>query len=353
MRNAAGFHAALPLLAHGLGFLDNFHQIGVRSLRHPGSACIEHRITHDCRLVFSYIMSEPEMNDTQMNPLAQKTVTKMNGIGNEIVILDLRGSGLSVSAEEVRAIGRGEGLGFDQLMVLFDARAADTDAFMKIYNIDGSESATCGNGTRCVAWWALRGTNRDHLILETAAARLACKRKGETSFAVDMGQPHFAWDEIPLSGPLPDTDNVVLEIAAPVPLPLAALVSMGNPHAVFFLSDPAGFDLAKLGPLLEHHPIFPHRANISFAQVLSPEHIILNVWERGTGLTQACGSAACATLVAAVRRGLAARSARITLPGGDLHIAWRESDNEVEMTGPVAFEYEKILDPLLFAGIAA
>ncbi len=298
-------------------------------------------------------MFEPEMNDIKMNPLAQKTVTKMNGIGNEIVILDLRGSGLSISAEEVRAIGRGEGLGFDQLMVLFDPRAKDTDAFMKIYNIDGSESATCGNGTRCVAWWILRGTGRDRLMLETAAARLACQRRGEMSFAVDMGQPHFAWDEIPLSGPVPDTDHVALEISAPVALPQASLVSMGNPHAVFFLNDPAGFDLGKLGPLLEHHPLFPQRANISFAQVLAPDHIILNVWERGTGLTQACGSAACATLVAAVRLGLCARAARVTLPGGDLHIAWRQADNEVEMTGPVAFEYEKVLDPLLFAGLAA
>jgi diaminopimelate epimerase len=298
-------------------------------------------------------MSEPEMNAAKMSPLANKTVTKMNGIGNEIVILDLRGTGIAVTTEEVRAIGRGEGLGFDQLMVLFDPRSKDTDAFMKIYNIDGSESATCGNGTRCVAWWALRGNNRDHLLLETAAGRLACQRKGEWSFAVDMGQPRFAWDDIPLRAAVPDTNKVALELSLPVSLPPAALVSMGNPHAVFFLSDAEAYDLAKLGPLLEHHPIFPQRANISFAQVRSPDHIILNVWERGTGLTQACGSAACATLVAAVRRGLSARAARISLPGGDLHIAWRERDNQIEMTGPVAFEFEQTLDPLLFAGLAA
>ncbi len=298
-------------------------------------------------------MSEPEMNDRPMSPLAKKTVTKMNGLGNEIVVLDLRGTDLSVTAEEVRAIGCGEGLKFDQLMVLFDPRAKDTDAFMKIFNIDGSESATCGNGTRCVAWWLLRGTGRASLVLETAAARLACRREGEMRFAVDMGQPRFAWDEIPLRGPVPDTDRVALELPPPVALPPAAMVSMGNPHAVFFLNDTETHDLAKLGPLLEHHPLFPERANISFARVVTPDHIVLNVWERGTGLTQACGSAACATLVAAVRRGLTARAARVTLPGGDLHIAWRESDNEVEMTGPVAFEYQKVLDPLLFAGLAA
>jgi diaminopimelate epimerase len=277
----------------------------------------------------------------------------MNGLGNEIVILDLRGTGLSVTPAEVRAIGRGEGLGFDPLMVLFDPRTEGTDAFMKIYNIDGSEAGACGNGTRCVAWMLSRGGTRDHLVLETAAARLVCQRKGEWTFTVEMGQPRFAWEDIPLRGPVADTNSVALEISIPVHLPPAALVNMGNPHAVFFLNDHETYDLAKLGPLLEHHPLFPDRANISFAQVVSPDHIILNVWERGTGLTQACGSAACATLVAAVRRGLSSRAARVTLPGGDLQIAWRESDSEVEMTGPVAFEYETVLDPLLFADLAA
>jgi len=288
-----------------------------------------------------------------MSGLAQKTVIKMNGLGNEIVILDLRGSDLSVSESEVRAIGRGEGLHFDQLMVLFDPRSEGTDAFMRIYNIDGSEAGACGNGTRCVAWMLFRDTARDRLVLETAAARLSCKRESDLSFAVDMGRPRFAWNEIPLSHPVPDTSSVVLDLPLRADLPPAALVNMGNPHAVFFLNPGQAPDLVKLGPLLEHHPIFPDCANISFAQVIAPDHIRLNVWERGTGITQACGSAACAALVAAVQRGLGARMARVTLPGGDLHIVWRETDGVVEMTGPVAFEYEKTLDSLLFSGVAA
>lgn len=316
------------------------------------------RIVHDGQPIFSYIISEPEMNGRKMSPLAEMTVTKMNGLGNEIVILDLRGTGLSVSAAEVRAIGRGEALHFDQLMVLFDPRSAGTAAFMKIYNIDGSEAGACGNGTRCVAWWLMRGSPSDHLVLETAAGRLDCQREGEWIFTVGMGEPRLAWDEIPLSKPVEDTGRVALNVPGinPMPstrLPDASLVNMGNPHAVLFLNGDEHFDLAGLGPLLEHHPLFPGRANISFARVMSPDHIILNVWERGTGLTQACGSAACATLVAGVRRGLSARKARITLPGGDLHIEWRENGNEVFMTGPVAFEYERLLDPLLFAELAA
>ncbi len=293
-----------------------------------------------------------------MSPLAKKTVIKMNGLGNKIVILDLRGSDLSVSATEVRAIGRGEGLAFDQLMVLLNPRSQDSDCFMQIFNIDGSEAGACGNGTRCVAWALLRGSNRTDLLLETATARLACSRKDETSFTVEMGQPRFAWSEIPLRDALPDTCNVDLNwpdlnLSVTDDLPNAVLVNMGNPHAVFFLNPQQSYDLARLGPLLEHHPIFPDRANISFARVIAQDHIILNVWERGAGLTQACGSAACATLVAAVQRGLSARAARITLPGGDLHIHWRQIDGEVEMTGPVTFEYEKALDPLLFSDLAA
>jgi diaminopimelate epimerase len=158
---------------------------------------------------------------------------------------------------------------------------------------------------------------------------------------------------MPLSAPVQDTSHVALSLPSTGELPPAVLVNMGNPHAVFFLPADQSRDLATLGPLLEHHPLFPERANISFARVMAPDHIVLNVWERGAGLTQACGSAACATLVAAVKRGLSARAARITLPGGDLHIAWRETDGEVEMTGPVMFEYEKTLDPLLFSGLAA
>ncbi len=294
-----------------------------------------------------------------MSWLARRNVIRMNGLGNEILILDLRGSTHEIDAAEVRAIGRGEGLHFDQLMVLFDPCSPGTDAFIKIYNIDGSEAGACGNGTRCVAWYLLHNTSRDALVVETAqGGHLACRRHDAWTFSVDMGQPQFDWHEIPLKHDPRDTCHVALEMPSTGPLPDAALVNMGNPHAVFFLGEDKRvsadkvYDLGKLGPLLEHHPIFPDRANISFARVLTREHIELNVWERGAGLTRACGSAACATLVAAVQRGLTDRTARVTLPGGHLHIHWREADNVVEMTGAVEFEYEKLLEPVLFEGVA-
>jgi len=309
-------------------------------------------------------MTELEMNGQTMpslnkHRLANKIVTKMNGLGNEILILDLRGAHFLPTAEEVRAIGHGEGLHFDQLMVVSDQSDRETEAFMTIYNIDGSEAGACGNGTRCVAWWMLRNNARDSLVLETAAIpRLICRRVSDDVVNVVMGTPRFEWQDIPLKHDPRDTSRVALEMPITGPLPDAVLVDMGNPHAVFFLPqdktpDAKTYDLGKLGPLLEKHPIFPDRANISFARVLTRDHIELNVWERGAGLTQACGSAACATLVAAVRRGLTGRTATVTLPGGDLEITWRESDDKVEMTGPIEFEYDKELSPGLFEDIAA
>jgi diaminopimelate epimerase len=290
-----------------------------------------------------------------MSALANRPVTKMNGLGNEILVLDLRGTGLAVRGDEARAIGRGKGLAFDQLMVLHEPRSAGTDAFMTIYNRDGSQAEACGNGTRCVAFILTRGTSREKLILETAAARLECVRIGERIFTVDMGQPRFAWNEIPLRDPFPDTREIDMQIGpidAPI-LPPPSVVNMGNPHAIFWVDDIDAYDLEKIGPLLENHPIFPERANISLAHVTSREHITLKVWERGVGLTKACGSAACATLVAAARKDLTGRRAIVSLPGGDLDIEWRESDGKVMMTGPVELEFETRLDPDLFKDIAA
>lgn len=279
---------------------------------------------------------------------------RMNGAGNEILILDLRGSALDMTPDFARAIGRGEGLHFDQMMVLNTPRWPAADAYVTIYNIDGSLAAACGNGTRCVAWWLMRGTTRTHLKLETGAGILECTRTGEQTFTVDMGEPRLGWADIPLSLATDDTTAVDLQIEAGMArgLPLASCVSMGNPHAVFFVDDAAAWDIAAIGPLLERHPMFPQKANISFASVLAPAHILLHVWERGAGITRACGSAACATLVAAVRAGLTDRHARISLPGGDLTIEWR-ADNHVLMSGPVEFEREGRLDPALFAAVPA
>ncbi|MGH6830051.1 MAG: diaminopimelate epimerase, partial [Methylocella sp.] len=285
-----------------------------------------------------------------MTPLANRLIVKMNGLGNEIAVLDLRNSGLTVSGPEARAIGRDQGLAFDQLMVLHEPRSVGADAFMTIYNSDGSQAEACGNGTRCVAFILMRGTPRERLVLETAAARLECLRAGERCFTVDMGQPRFAWNEIPLRDPFHDTRKIELQIG-PIDAPILhtpSAVNIGNPHAIFWVDDIEAYDLARIGPLLENHPIFPERANISLAHVTSRAHIALKVWERAAGLTRACGSAACAALVAAARKGLTGRHAIVSLPGGDLDIEWRERDGHVTMTGPVEFEFETRLDPSLF-----
>ncbi len=283
--------------------------------------------------------------------LDRRPVLRMNGIGNKILVLDLRGSDIVLAAEEARAIARGPGLDFDQLMALHDPCASGADAALRIYNVDGSLSAACGNGTRCVAYALARSGGAGHLRFETDAGLVQSWREGETTFTVDMGRPRLAWAEIPLAWDVGGVDDIALEpkvVGAPTRF---AAVSMGNPHAVFFASDAGAVDLERLGPLLERHPLFPQRANISFAQILSHDEISLRVWERGTGATKACGSAACATLVAAARSSRSGRRAKIRLPGGDLVIDWR-GDDHVYMTGPVEFECETTLDPVLFEGLA-
>lgn len=285
-----------------------------------------------------------------MSPLAGRPFLKMNGAGNEIVVLDLRGAGIAMSAAEARAIASGEGLAYDQMMALFDPRTPDTEAFVRIYNSDGSEAGACGNGTRCVAWSLMRGDARDEIFIETIAGKISCRRDDAFSFTVDMGVPRLAWNEIPLRDAIADTRDIPVTREG---LSHPSAVSMGNPHAIFFVADIASHDLARLGPLLEHDPMFPERANISLAQIVSRDHINLKVWERSAGLTLACGSAACATVVAAVGRDLADRRARVSLPGGDLVIEWRASDGHVLMSGPVELEFEGRFDPSLFAGLAA
>lgn len=275
----------------------------------------------------------------------------MNGAGNEILILDLRGHDHELAPQEARAIAQAPGLRFDQLMALYTPRSRDDDAFMRIYNVDGSLSAACGNGARCVAY-ALGREGKDALRLETDSGLIETRRDAETIYTVDMGRPRLDWRAIPLAHAVADTRDIALDPpVAGAPARFSA-VSMGNPHAVFFVPDAAQIELEKLGPTLEHHPMFPQRANISFAQALARDDILLRVWERGTGATKACGSAACATLVAGARAGLTERVARLRLPGGDLQIKWR-ADDHVMMTGPVEFEFETTLDPRIFQGLAA
>ncbi|MGL4636494.1 MAG: diaminopimelate epimerase [Beijerinckiaceae bacterium] len=287
------------------------------------------------------------------SPLAGHRVLKMNGLGNKIVVLDLRGKTHVVTPEEARAIGKGQGLHYDQMMVLHDPRTPDTEAFVLIYNIDGSEAGACGNGTRCVAWVLAGQTGKDRFVVETRAGLLECAKLGDTDFSVDMGRPGLAWHEVPLSLPFADTTIVPLDTAfleADIPADFTG-VSMGNPHAIFFVADVEAHQLARTGPQLETHRMFPQKANISLAAITSRHAITLKVWERGAGLTLACGSGACAAAVAAHRRGLTGRDVTVTLPGGDISIQWR-ADDHVIMSGAVELEFEALLDPALFQGMA-
>jgi diaminopimelate epimerase len=288
-----------------------------------------------------------------MSTLANRSFSKMNGIGNEIVVLDLRTDPVPVTAAAARAIA--SQVPYDQLMVLQPPRAAGTEAFIRIYNNDGSESNACGNGMRCVAKQVFSGTEASALAFESRAGLLQCWRgPAPDQYTVDMGTPKFGWQEIPLAEEFRDTRMIELQIG-PIDAPLLhtpSAVSMGNPHAIFWVDDVHAYDLSRFGPLLENHPIFPERANITLAQVVDRGQIVIRTWERGVGLTKACGSAACATAVAAVRLRRADRQVRITLPGGELTIEWRDSDDHVLMTGGASFEFDGQLDPALFAGAA-
>src|ERR1051325_6318507 len=271
-----------------------------------------------------------------MSALANRAFVKMNGLGNEIVVVDMRKAPDPISAEAARAIAQPAGVPYDQLMALYPPRTAGTDSLIRIYNNDGSEAGACGNGMRCVASLITKESGRDKLTFEVDGRMLSTWRGADGLFTVDMGAPRFAWNEIPLAEEFRDTRAIELQIG-PIEKPILhspSVVNMGNPHAIFWVDDVNAYDLARIGPLLENHPIFPERANITLAQVVSPEQVVIRTWERGAGLTKACGSAACAAAVAAVRLKRTGRIVRVTLPGGDLSLEWRDSDNHVLMTGP-------------------
>jgi diaminopimelate epimerase len=276
----------------------------------------------------------------------------MNGLGNEIVVVDLRGEKGLISADDARAAALPKGAPYDQLMALHAPRTPGTDGYVRIYNNDGSEAGACGNGMRCLAELIFKETGKRALTFETKAGLLNCWQGDAPLIStVDMGAPRLAWNEIPLAEEFRDTRAIELQIG-PIDKPILhspSAVSMGNPHAIFWVDDVNAYDLGKIGPLLENHPMFPERANISVARVASPEHLIVRTWERGAGLTKACGSAACAAAVAAARLRRTGRQVTVTLPGGDLGIEWRERDSHVLMTGPVAYEFEGRFDPALFA----
>ena len=269
----------------------------------------------------------------------------MNGLGNEILVVDLRQSGQVLTAAQVQSIARLPRLQFDQLMALHPARTPGTAAYVRIYNNDGSESGACGNGMRCIAWAEREASGKAAMVFETARGLLTADASDKASISVDMGTPRFGWADIPLAEPFNDTRHIELQIG-PIDKPILhspSAVNVGNPHAIFWVDDVTAYDLGRLGPMLEYHPIFPDRANISLAQVTSRSSLILRTWERGAGLTRACGSAACAAAVSAARIKLTDRVVRVSLPGGDLTISWTDQDRIV-MTGPAEDEFAGEID---------
>jgi diaminopimelate epimerase len=292
---------------------------------------------------------EGDAVEANPSPLVGRRVARMNGAGNKILVLDLRGAGVLPTPEEARAIHLAPGLDYDQMMVLSDPRSPDSLAYVPIYNNDGSLAGACGNGTRCVADRLSRETGLNAFRVETERGLISCERLEDWVYRVDMGSPRFGWREIPLAHDVGDIDSVDVVVDETPNFGKASVVNTGNPHVVFFVADVARVALTTVGPLYETHPLFPQKVNVSFAQVVSRDRIKLRVWERGVGATLACGSAACATLVAAARRRLTERCACVKLPGGPLVIEWREGDGHVSMTGPVEFERQVELEAAMFA----
>jgi diaminopimelate epimerase len=266
---------------------------------------------------------------------------KMHGCGNDFVVFDERAAPLGLTQARAAAIAnRRTGVGCDQFIAIEPPPAgSNADAFMRIRNPDGTEAGACGNATRCVAQLLAAETGRRQLVIQTISGHLPAEILADGRVAVDMGEVRLDWQDIPLAA---TTDTLHLPLSeGPVADPAA--VSMGNPHATFFVPALAALPIETLGPRLEHAAIFPERANIGFVQILARDRIRLRVWERGAGLTLACGSGACAALVNAARRGLTARRAAVLVDGGELEIEWR-ADNHVLMTGPVATAFRGTLD---------
>ena len=278
-----------------------------------------------------------------MDPMSRPFL-KMNGLGNDFVVVEARTAPFTPSADQVRAIAnRATGIGCDQLIAIEPRTGAD--AFMRIWNADGGEVSACGNATRCVAWLLTEASEFSKVVVETAAGPLLAERVGPKMVRVDMGEPGLDWTQIPLAEKM-DTRGIELQVG-PIDDPhlhTPGAVSMGNPHVVFFIDHAADDELVRgAGGLIEHHPLFPEGVNVGFAHVVAPDRIRLRVWERGAGMTKACGTGACAALVAAARRGLTGRAATVEMDGGELMIGWREDDGHVLMTGPIEVEFTGVL----------
>ncbi|CAI2932324.1 diaminopimelate epimerase [Aminobacter niigataensis] len=273
---------------------------------------------------------------------------KMNGLGNEIIVADMRGRTDRVAPAAAIALAADPATKFDQIMAIHDPRTPGTVNYIEIINADGSHAQACGNGTRCVVQALAAEAGQKVFTFETVAGILNAEEHADGSISVDMGAPRFGWQDIPLAEEFRDTRAIELQIG-PIDAPVLhspSVASMGNPHAIFWVdNDVWSYDLDRFGPLLENHPIFPERANISIAQVTSRETLNLRTWERGAGLTLACGSATCAAAVSAARTGRTGRTVTVTVPsGGTLQIDWR-ADDHVVMTGPAEWEFSGSFDP--------
>lgn len=267
--------------------------------------------------------------------MESRSFIKMHGLGNDFVIVDARTEPFDLSdAAAQRIADRRQGIGCDQLIIMEPPANGQADVFMRIRNADGCEVGACGNATRCIAALLRKETGSDRIVIETKAGLLIAEAADGGLFTVDMGEAKTAWQDIPLAR---EMDTLHLRVAAGQ-LTDPVGVAIGNPHAVFFVDDAEAVDLSSLGPALEHNPLFPERANIGVATVMGSSRLRLRVWERGVGLTQACGTGACAAAVAAIRRGLTKRRVTVMLDGGDLIIEWRQSGH-VFMTGPVSTSF--------------
>ena len=267
--------------------------------------------------------------------------TKMHGLGNDFVVIDRRKGGIALSEERMRAIGdRHRGVGFDQLVLIDTPANALAEVAFRFHNRDGSEAGACGNGTRCAAAAIMKETGRDSLAIETRAGLLRAEKRDGGLYSVDMGVARTDWRDIPVTGAC-DTLALPLSVG---PLSRPVGVSMGNPHCVFFVDNAEAIDLEKYGPMIERHALFPERTNVEVAALIGKDRIRLRVWERGVGITLACGSGACATGVAAVRKSLAGRSVEIVVDGGTLAVDWLENGHVV-LTGPVAVSFTGELAP--------
>jgi diaminopimelate epimerase len=277
---------------------------------------------------------------------AMTAFLKMHGLGNDFAVFDARVTGFAPDSALARALAdRRTGIGCDQLIVIAPP-ANGADATMRIFNADGGEVESCGNAARCVGRLLLGESGKDMIRLETAGGPLQCRAWENGLVEVDMGPPQFEWQQVPLSQAM-ETEHFTFDVAGEQIE--ASALSMGNPHCVIFTNDAETAPVASLGPKIETHPLFPARVNVEFVSVLSPTRLRMRVWERGAGITRACGTGACAAAVAAARRGLAERGVDVVLDGGTLHIAWREADGHVLMTGPATLSFRGEIDLERFA----